>query len=161
MVPRRFGTWGLTNDMSRKTPKIDALDDLRRSTRVPIGIGIPVPGPVDARAFVGAPPDWEDRDPYLRTPQANTSRDYLVRVESAGTYELRVAAASGGKGGQIHALVNKKPLGVMSLPATGGWEQWGSTHPVTIELDEGLSVVRLFFVSDRAYNVKEIVIKER
>lgn len=157
-----YGTWGLTYDMSvQKTPKIEAVDGVRRSLKIPVTAGIPVPGPVDARHFVGAPADWATRDPYLRTPQASTYNDYLVRVDSAGTYELRIEAASGAKGGQIHALVNTRPIGIMTLPPTGGWEKWGTTHPVTVDLEQGLSVVRLFFVSNQAYNVKQIVIKTR
>jgi len=73
--------------------------------------------------------------------------NYTVNVPKAGTYslELRVASESGGRVNVQFGGSNK--TGSMSVPSTGGWQNW-TTVSTTVNLSAGVQVMRVNFETD-------------
>lgn len=69
--------------------------------------------------------------------------DYTINVTSAGSYALDVRVASALSGGAFHVEVDGANVtGAMSLPNTGGWQNW-TTLTTNISLPSGKHVLRL------------------
>src|SRR4029077_7727369 len=50
---------------------------------------------------------------------------YTVNVTAAGAYDIQARVASPGAGGNFHIEMNGVNVsGVMTIPATGGWQTW-------------------------------------
>ncbi len=73
--------------------------------------------------------------------------NYTVNVPKAGTYslELRVASENGGRMNVQFGGSNK--TGSMSVPSTGGWQNW-TTVSTTVNLSAGVQVMRVSFETD-------------
>ncbi|WP_161805271.1 LamG-like jellyroll fold domain-containing protein [Sporosarcina globispora] len=71
----------------------------------------------------------------------NTWLDYVVNVESTGTYraDFLVGAA---RDGAIDFIVDGVYQKTISLPSTGGWTSW-KTRSDTVELSKGAHTIRL------------------
>ncbi len=68
--------------------------------------------------------------------------EYTVDVASPGTYTLRARVASQSTGGSLAFEFDGADVtGAMSVPATGGWQNW-TTVETQVELDAGEQVVR-------------------
>lgn len=72
--------------------------------------------------------------------------NYTVSVPSSGTYtlDLRVASANGGS---LHVTFNGADVtGTVTVPATGGWQNW-TTIRKTVSLTAGTQSMRVLFDS--------------
>lgn len=70
--------------------------------------------------------------------------EYTVNVARAGTYTLEVRVASEGAGGTFHVEfdgVDKS--GPMTVPNTGGWQNWTTLVKTNVALNAGTQVMRL------------------
>lgn len=155
-----FGTWGLTDDLhTAASPKLQAIDDVIALGPVSPILGSTVPGSVDARNFVGAPPDWQSRDPYLRLPVGGTYHDYIVRAPSPGLYQMNLLIAGVTAPAYVDVLINGRPVKLVTVQLAPTPESFGSPHPWKVWLDSGVNVVRLSFVTNEGYNVKSLQIQ--
>jgi endonuclease/exonuclease/phosphatase family metal-dependent hydrolase len=69
--------------------------------------------------------------------------NYTVNVAIAGVYTVQFRVASLGAGGTFHLEMNGKNVtGTMSVPNTGGWQNWQATSQ-TVTLAAGRQVARL------------------
>jgi hypothetical protein len=69
---------------------------------------------------------------------------YTVNVPTAGTYTLAVRGASNGTGGTFHIEVNgTDKTGPLTIPNTGGWQQWQTVTKTGVSLSVGVQVLRL------------------
>jgi hypothetical protein len=51
--------------------------------------------------------------------------NYSINVPTAGTYDIQVRVASNGGGGTFHFNLDQTNIsGAMSIPNTGGWQNW-------------------------------------
>ena len=74
---------------------------------------------------------------------------YTVNVTAAGNYSLEVRVAARGAGGIFHIEVNGVDrTGPITIPETGGWQQWTSVTKPGLTLTAGPQVWRV--VMDRA-----------
>ena len=68
-----------------------------------------------------------------------------VDVQQSGSYTLRARVASRGPGGTFHIEVNGRNLsGPVSVPDTGGWQNWVSLEK-SVSLSAGPQVMRVVF----------------
>jgi glucosylceramidase len=82
---------------------------------------------------------WTDPGEWLR---------YTVNVESDGVYQLdaRVAALGGGR--NFHVEIGGKDVtGSISVPDTGGWQNWRTVSSPAFRLHAGPQVLRIVFDS--------------
>jgi hypothetical protein len=72
---------------------------------------------------------------------------YTVNVGAAGTYRFEARVASAGRGGTFHLEAASGDVsGPLSVPDTGGWQQW-TTLSVPVRLDAGVQILKLVFDS--------------
>ena len=69
---------------------------------------------------------------------------YSVNVTASGTYTIDVRVASAGVGGTFHVEVNGvDKTGPLSVPDTGGWQNWITISKTGVALAAGPQTVRL------------------
>ena len=69
---------------------------------------------------------------------------YTVTVPTAGTYNLDVRVATPGAGARIRFDLDGQPLsGDMTLPQTGGFQNWQTVRVSNLALPAGTHVIRL------------------
>lgn len=157
-----FGSWGLTEDMAdQSTPKIKAIDKVIGDGPQPLTAGWRAPCQIDARKFVGAPPDWETRDPYLRALGPGEFRDYLIAAPKAGKYAMSVTLAGLISDGVVEILVNGRPVQLLKVAEGSGADDWTNTGLLLVDLDAGMNVMRLRYVTGYCANVRLITIAPR
>jgi subtilisin family serine protease len=70
--------------------------------------------------------------------------NYSVSVSTAGTYDLEVRVASSGTGGWFHIEADGVDLtGPVSIPDTGGWQNWTTLRRPGVSFKAGAQVWRL------------------
>jgi hypothetical protein len=69
---------------------------------------------------------------------------YTVNVGTAGTYDIEFRVASSGGGGSFHLESNgTNKTGPVSIPNTGGWQNWTTVTRTGVSLSAGQQVLRL------------------
>jgi Carbohydrate binding module (family 6). len=75
--------------------------------------------------------------------------NYTVDVATAGTYDIGIRVASNGVGGTFHIEVDGVDRsGPISVPNTGGWQNWRTLYKSGIALNAGTQVWRLVMDSN-------------
>ncbi len=69
-----------------------------------------------------------------------------MRVAAPGTYAIEARVASSGAGGRLHIELNRRGslTGTLTIPDTGGWQNW-TTVSTSTYLDAGVYVVLVVF----------------
>jgi Tfp pilus assembly protein PilX len=79
--------------------------------------------------------------------------NYTVQVGAAGTYDIEVRVASAGAGGTFRIEVDGVDrTGPMTVPDTGGWQNWTTIRRAGVTLGAGRQVWRLVMTSNGATN---------
>jgi hypothetical protein len=82
---------------------------------------------------------------------------YTVDVASAGSYDLEVRVASRGAGGIFHIEIDGVDrTGPVTIPETGGWQQWSSVHKRGLQLAAGRQAWRVVMDKDGEFAVGNI-----
>jgi hypothetical protein len=68
---------------------------------------------------------------------------YTVTVEKAGAYDVEFRVASAGAGGRFVASLDGENLGAVTVPGTGGWQNWQSVWLRGVQLPAGEHVLTL------------------
>lgn len=70
--------------------------------------------------------------------------EYTVEVARTGVYDLDLRVASGASGGALRILLDGvDATGTVTIPGTGGWQQWQTVSVPSVSLTEGQHVVRI------------------
>ncbi len=78
---------------------------------------------------------------------------YTVTVAAAGTYDLEFRVASAGAGGTFHLEADTVDLtGRLTVPNTGGWQEWTTIRKSGVGLKAGKQVWRLVMDTNGATN---------
>jgi hypothetical protein len=72
--------------------------------------------------------------------------NYSVNVTAAGTYQLQFQVASPYSTGKMHATFGGTSTATVSIPNTGGWQNW-TTVTITADLTAGAQAMKLVFDS--------------
>ncbi len=149
-----YGTWGLTDDMSKlTTPKVQGIDAVLAAPRTALTAGSPIPSELDARAYAGARRPFTDR--FLTGLGDRDSRDYLVRAPAEGHYHVQINVAAGYPGAKVAILVNGTAVSVQDVAATGSDSTFAYLAPVAVQLSLGINVIRLQAAAS-GFNLKSI-----
>ena len=78
---------------------------------------------------------------------------YTVTIPEDGTYEFSVRAASGSAGGNIVTYVDGDEVATVTVEdaQTNGWQDWYTTTPVDIDLDDGDIELKLEFTGGSGF----------
>ncbi|WP_161634372.1 carbohydrate-binding protein [Aquimarina pacifica] len=76
--------------------------------------------------------------------------EYLVDVETSGTYDVEIRVASPNNGSSISLTSNGIEVGEAAVTNTGGWQNW-TTIETTIDLSAGEQTLRLDFTGESSY----------
>ncbi len=78
---------------------------------------------------------------------------YTVTVDAAGTYDLEFRVASAGAGGTFHLEADTVDLtGRLTVPNTGGWQNWTTVRKSGVALKAGKQIWRLAMDTNGATN---------
>jgi regulation of enolase protein 1 (concanavalin A-like superfamily) len=78
---------------------------------------------------------------------------YTVNVGAAGTYDIEARVSSPGAGGTFHIEIDGVDrTGALSVPNTGGWQQWTTIRKAGVSLNAGLQVWRVVIDSNGSTN---------
>ncbi len=85
--------------------------------------------------------------------------EYTVDVASAGDYDIEIRVARSPTGSSsLHMESNGTDItGTMSVPGTGGWQNWTSIYKTGVSLSAGEQVLRLY-MDGGSFNVNNITI---
>ena len=74
---------------------------------------------------------------------------YTVNVTKTGKYnlDLRVASPDDGKTLQVE-MDGENLTGPVTIPNTGGWQNWETTSVLDLDLTQGQHKMRILFNSD-------------
>jgi hypothetical protein len=139
-----FPVYGLMDAQDNPDyPKYRGAMQVVASPKPPLIAGHAVPGTFDGNAFVGS----TNPTGNLTTFVANGDfRYYLIRTTSAGNYSLVLNASNSNSGSNVNvqAIVNNgTAIPISVAPAASG--VYSDTNAVTINLKQGLNVIRLRF----------------
>jgi hypothetical protein len=141
----RYGSWELTTDLAvTNTPKLQCMDKVLASPApAPRGRN-PVPGAVDALAFVGNPAPYSLASAArLRYLHPGASLDYLIQAPKTGTYALVIRAEAANLGNRIEVAVNGRVMTpAFELQATDRGSP-ADNPPITLTLVQGFNTLRL------------------
>jgi hypothetical protein len=148
-----YGTWGVTNDITNlNTPKMQGILAVLASPKPALTAGYAIPATISANNWIGAAPTT---DPYPRYLHNGHTLDYLVRAPQAGTYSLQIYYAAPTPNEQLQIIVNDQVVQTLTLPVTGpSYDNMGApdsfawSPSITLNLDQGLDVVRLKVIAE-------------
>ena len=78
--------------------------------------------------------------------------DYNINVPSAGTYEVDLRLASINSGRQLQLRNNGNTLTTVTVPNTGGWQNWQTVN-TTVSLNAGDQTLRILASSGDGWNI--------
>jgi hypothetical protein len=73
----------------------------------------------------------------------NDWMSYPINVPTTGAYTVQFRVASANSGGQLVLSKNATDLGVVTVPNTGGWQNW-TTVSMTVQLTAGQQDLAIF-----------------
>lgn len=84
--------------------------------------------------------------------------EYTVNVASAGDYDFTFRVASPGTNGRLNVAFNgSNKTGTVSIPNTGGWQNWSDVTVSDVNLSAGQQVMRVNITSG-GFNFNRITI---
>jgi O-glycosyl hydrolase len=71
--------------------------------------------------------------------------EYTIDVQQPGNYDIETRVASAGSNGKFHVEIDGvDKTGLLSIPNTGGWQNWTSVTKSGVVLAAGVHVMRVF-----------------
>lgn len=85
---------------------------------------------------------------------------YTVEVSEAGQYVMNARMASGANGGSFTiSFDGGNPVATVSVPGTGGWQSWVTQTSTPFQLNAGVQVMRITWLTDGA-NLNYVVFRK-
>lgn len=82
---------------------------------------------------------------------------YTVDIETAGQYDIQVRVASADGGGRFRLLLNNERLGGdVTVPHTGGWQNWTSVWLRDVTLPAGQHDLKLLVRTKGQFNINRM-----
>lgn len=87
---------------------------------------------------------------------ANEWMKYTVNVTTAGIYTIQARVASPNGGRQFYIELNGVNIsGTITVPNTGGWQNWQTVSVITPSLQPGIQVMRIVELTD-GFNINYV-----
>jgi beta-glucanase (GH16 family) len=84
--------------------------------------------------------------------------EYLVEIKESSAYSIAARVASPNAGGSLIVEVDGKDMtGAMSVPTTGGWQNWTTITKGDVRLAAGVHTLRVVFPSG-GFNLNKLTI---
>ncbi|MES2730903.1 MAG: RICIN domain-containing protein [Bacteroidota bacterium] len=84
---------------------------------------------------------------------------YTVNVAKTGIYKMDARVSSVGIDGKFHVEFDGlDKTGLLSVPNTGGWQNWQTVTSATMELTAGLHLMK-FWVGNTGFNLNKLTIR--
>ena len=80
---------------------------------------------------------------------------YTIQDVSPGTYNVTFSIAAPNSGGIFYAQLSGQNLGVIDVPATGGWYNWEDLPAQTIAISEGEKFLKIQIVQ-AGFNIQSV-----
>ena len=80
---------------------------------------------------------------------------YTIQNVTPGTYDVSFSIAAPSSGGIFYAQMDGQNLGVIDVPATGGWYNWDDIPAQTVTLSEGDKFLKIQIVQ-AGFNIQSI-----
>ena len=80
---------------------------------------------------------------------------YTIQNVTPGTYDVSFSIAAPSSGGIFYAQLEGQNLGVIDVPATGGWYNWDDIPAQTVTLSEGDKFLKIQIVQ-AGFNIQSI-----
>jgi hypothetical protein len=135
-----FGMWPLVEDMAdQSSPKNQCIDEIAAQSLPAITIGLPVEaGAIAGGSFQGSSAPTSALSGLASPFGFPGFVEYLLRAESAGTYNL-VFNGSAPVGESLGLKLNNATVAAnLNLP-----QITGNTNPITVSLRKGLNAMRI------------------
>lgn len=161
----KYGSWGMTEDISQQTPKTRAVAKLaaeKLPQAKPLGFAIPaeIPAASPHQREGGGFEKSADGGQNLAFIRDGNMFDYVIHAREAGTYTIKLKTGSGQDGAKVRLLVNSQDIGTITPPNNGAWGRWVETPGVDVELAAGNHVLRVETVKS-GFNFKAIVVEKK
>ena len=141
----QYGMWGLTeNVFDTTTPKLNAVNIVKRDGNEPLAIGNKLPASLLANTpdiCSGNMFTEPGASGYLYLSSGGTC-GFLLNVPASGTYNITLSVGTYYGATQAALLVDQSNVGAVTIPATGGnLTNWTNTAPLAVTLTAGLHVL--------------------
>ncbi|WP_223148894.1 carbohydrate-binding protein [Aquimarina sp. RZ0] len=73
--------------------------------------------------------------------------EYTIDVAQTGIYDFNIRCASEQSGAMRVELNEQDITGTITIPATGGWQNWITVHKQNVTLTAGIQVMRVYMLS--------------
>ena len=80
---------------------------------------------------------------------------YTIQDVTPGTYNVTFSVSAPEAGGIFYAQLSGQNLGVIDVPATGGWYNWDDIPAQTVTIDEGEKFLKIQIVQ-AGFNIQSI-----
>ncbi|MBA64250.1 MAG: glycoside hydrolase family 5 [Candidatus Marinimicrobia bacterium] len=80
---------------------------------------------------------------------------YTIQDVTPGTYNVTFSVSAPEAGGIFYAQLSGQNLGVIDVPATGGWYNWDDIPAQTVAIDEGEKFLKIQIVQ-AGFNIQSI-----
>jgi hypothetical protein len=131
----KWGSWGLVEDITKTSPKYDAVLRVLNKPRAALTLGTPVGSEIKAGNFA-ASNRWDKKGVEKVNIEPNKWMQYAVRAPKAGTYMLTAYIRS-GETAAANVLVNNRTNGIFQINPEA------QTATTWVQLEAGFNVVRI------------------
>jgi hypothetical protein len=132
----KYGSWGLTDDMAKDTPKNAAIAEVLASPRPPVTIGSPVPAKLTSADMLMGDNVYKPADGTLGFSGRASSASFLVRVPAAKTYSVGVRVKSDAAA-KVKLQIDSDLITTWTVRGSSG------AKSAPVRLDEGLHLIRI------------------
>ena len=146
----KWGSWGLVEDITKTSPKYDAVTRVLNKPRAPLSLGVATGEIIRAGNFV-ASNHWDKKGSEHIVIEPGKWMQYAVRAPKAGTYKL-FAQLSSGETASAEIWVNARNDSAFEIAPND------ETAEATIKLDAGLNVIRIAGKIGR-FNLKALTVR--
>ncbi|MBO6577143.1 MAG: cellulase family glycosylhydrolase [Rhodothermales bacterium] len=85
--------------------------------------------------------------------------EFSVTVDSTSVYDIDVRIASLSSGGSMILYLDGERLGSLTMPGTGGWQNWRTVTIPGVALEKGTGVLRMTVGRTGGYNVNRMTFR--
>jgi hypothetical protein len=149
--------WGFTQDINNlTTQKLQAVDALNLAPRAAITVGTLATGSVVISAGqFSLQPGYATPSTGPISLSAGGWSNYLIRVDTAGNFAIKVNAGSTNGSGTLLIQVDSHTLGQVAIPNTGSTSVYADTASLSTALPVGLHSIRIKALTD-TFSVNQV-----
>lgn len=135
----KWGSWGMVEDVTKTSPKYDAVMRVLAAPKAKPTAGALIPGDAKAGDFL-AQSHWAKKGSETITVGKDNWFQYLLRAPKSGTYKLALKAKTGDENASAQILMGGEKVGEIKVPKS---EDFAASPTTEIKLKAGLNAIRV------------------